>query len=84
MKENRIHQLTGRTCIKIEFYYQRIDTVSCTLSSLTKKKMEMEKTKNRNLREDKLKQRTHQFNDAMTEENFLLCSIKGKQMIYNE
>ena len=58
MKENRIHQLTGRTCIKIEFYYQRIDTVSCTLSSLTEKKMEMEKTKNRTLREDHLKQRT--------------------------
>ena len=84
MKENRIHQLTGRTCIKIEFYYQRIDTVSCTLSSLTEKKMEMEKTKNRTLREDQLKQKTHQFNDAMTEENFLLCSIKGKQKIYNE
>ena len=85
MKENRIHQLTGRTCIKIEFYYQRImDTVSWILSSLTEKKMEMEKTKNRTLREDQLKQKTHQFNDAMTEENFLLCSIKGKQMIYNE
>ena len=84
MKANRIHQLTGRTCIKIEFYYQRIDTVSCTLSSLTEKKMEMEKTKNRTLREDQLKQKTHQFNDAMTEENFLLCSIKGKQKIYNE
>ena len=84
MKENRIHQLTGRTCIKIEFYYQRIDTVSCTLSSLTEKKMEMEKTKNRTLTEDQLKQKTHQFNDAMTEENFLLCSIKGKQKIYNE
>ena len=44
----------------------------------------MEKTKHRTLREDQLKQKTHQFNDAMTEENFLLCSIKGKQKIYNE
>ena len=49
MKENRIHQLTGRTCIKIEFYYQRIDSVSCPLSSLTEEKMEMEieKTKHK-------------------------------------
>ena len=82
MKENRIHQLTGRTCIKIEFYHQRIDTVSCTLSSLTEKKMEMEKTKNRI--EKITWNREHQFNDAMTEENFLLCSLKGKQMIYDE
>ena len=25
---------------------------------------------------------TNQFNDAMTEENFICCSIKGEQMIY--
>ena len=24
---------------------------------------------------------TNQFNDAMTEENFICCSIKGEQMI---
>ena len=27
---------------------------------------------------------TNQFNDAMTEENFICCSIKGEQMIYIE
>ena len=25
---------------------------------------------------------TNQFNDAMTEENFICCSIKGEQMVY--
>ena len=25
---------------------------------------------------------TNQFNDAMTEESFICCSIKGEQMIY--
>ena len=28
------------------------------------------------------KKQTNQFNDAMTEENFICCSIKGEQMIY--
>ena len=28
------------------------------------------------------KKRTNQFNDAMTEESFICCSIKGEQMIY--
>ena len=28
------------------------------------------------------KKQTNQFNDAMTEESFICCSIKGEQMIY--
>ena len=28
------------------------------------------------------KKRTNQFNDAMTEESFICCSIKGEQMVY--
>ena len=28
------------------------------------------------------RKRTNQFNDAMTEESFICCSIKGEQMVY--
>ena len=48
MKENRIHQLTGKTCIKIEFYYRRINTIS-----LTEKTKKMRTLKFENINDEK-------------------------------